>query len=42
MQGALKWAGHVERTEAEKVTADAQKVEGKKGEEDLDCDGKIA
>ena len=44
MQGALKWAGHLARMEDEKVTktADAQKVDGKEGEVDLDCDGRIA
>ena len=40
VRSRLTWPGHVERMGDEKLTkrADAQKVEGKGGEEDRNCD----
>ena len=38
----LKWVGHVERMGDEKWQREAQKVDGKGGEEDRECDGRTA
>ena len=39
-----KWTGHVERMKDEQLAerADAQKVEGKGGDDDQECDGRTA
>jgi len=44
MRSSLKWAYHVERMGDEKLAnrAGAQKVDGKGGEEESECDGRTA
>ena len=44
LRSRLKWAGHVERMGDDKLAkrTDFQKVEGKGGEVDRECDGRTA